>query len=155
MSNSCASLAALLKRYVPAGGTLGLVGVGKFGSHLRQLAQEQDCTVLLCDPPRNFAEADDLSDSFFELWGNGMGGCQLTNIGLETFLPLRSLARADVIAIQVPLTTDSPWPTQGMITTEFLAQCRSDAVILCFSDHAVVAEDAVNDPHIHFFKDEI
>ena len=82
--------------------TSGLVGVGQLGTRLRELAEKNGVKTLLCDPPRNLDEATELGESFFNLWGNGMGGCELTGAGLETYLPLDSLAVADVISIQVP-----------------------------------------------------
>ena len=125
---------------------VGLVGVGKLGTRLRELAEKKGVKTLLCDPPRNLDEATELGESFFSLWGNGMGGCELTGEGLETFLPLDSLAAADVVSIQVPLTAEKPFPTAGMITTDFLSKCRQDTCIICFSSREVVAED-VRGPH--------
>ena len=127
---------------------VGLVGVGQFGAKLRDEALALGCEVILCDPPRAFAEADELSESFFDLWGNGMGGCQLTNVGMETFVPLEKLARASVISIQVPLTREGKYPTVGMITADFLAYCRPDARILCWSSSEVVAPDARGDKRL-------
>ena len=130
--------------------TIGLVGVGQLGTQLRELAEKKGVKTLLCDPPRNLDEATELGESFFKLWGNGMGGCELTGAGLETFLPLDSLATADVICIQVPLTTEKPFSTVGMITAAFLSKCRSDACIICFSSREVVAEDVRGDSRIHY-----
>ena len=128
--------------------TIGLVGVGQLGTRLRELAEKKGVKTLLCDPPRNLDEATQLGESFFNLWGNGLGGCELTDAGLETFLPLDSLAVADVISIQVPLTVEKPFPTAGMITTEFLSKCRPDTCIICFSSREVVAEDVRGDSRI-------
>ena len=130
--------------------TIGLVGVGQLGTRLRELAEKKGVKALLCDPPRNLDEATELGESFFNLWGNGMGGCELTGEGLETFLPLDSLAVADVICIQVPLTAEKPFPTVGMITAAFLSKCHSDACIICFSSREVVAEDVRDDSRIHY-----
>ncbi len=129
---------------------VGLVGVGKLGTRLRELAEKKGVKTLLCDPPRNLDEATELGESFFNLWGNGMGGCELTGAGLETFLPLDSLAVADVICIQVPLTAEKPFPTVGMITAAFLSKCHSDACIICFSSREVVVEDVRGDSRIHY-----
>jgi len=132
--------------------TIGLVGVGQLGTRLRELAEKKGVKTLLCDPPRNLDEATELGESFFNLWGNGMGGCELTGAGLETFLPLDSLAVADVISIQVPLTQEKPFPTAGMITAEFLSKCRPNTCIICFSSREVVAEDVRNDSRIQYFE---
>ena len=132
--------------------TIGLVGVGKLGTRLRELAEKKGVKTLLCDPPRNLDEATELGESFFNLWGNGMGGCELTGAGLETFLPLASLAVADVISIQVPLTHEKPFPTAGMITAEFLSKCRPDTCIICFSSREVVAENVRDDSRIQYIE---
>ena len=129
---------------------VGLVGVGTFGTTLRELAEARGCQLLLCDPPKSFAQAEELNDGFFALWGNGMGGCELTGQGLDTYLPLSSLARAQVIAIQVPLTDASPNSTRNLITPEFLTRCRQDARIFCFSDPAVIAPEVQGDPRIRY-----
>jgi erythronate-4-phosphate dehydrogenase len=140
----------ILAEHLTTAKAVGLVGVGKLGTQLRELAEKKGVKTLLCDPPRNLDEATELGESFFNLWGNGMGGCELTGAGLETFLPLDSLAAADVICIQVPLTDEKPFPTVGMITAAFLSKCRPDACIICFSSREVVAEDVRGDSRIHY-----
>ncbi len=142
----------ILAEKLPSAKTIGLVGVGKLGTRLRELAEKKGVKTLLCDPPRNLDEATELGESFFNLWGNGMGGCELTGAGLETFLPLDSLAVADVISIQVPLTHEKPFPTAGMITAEFLSNCRPDTCIICFSSREVVAEDVRGDSRIQYIE---
>ena len=137
-----------------SGDIVGLVGVGRLGAKLRDEALALCCEVILCDPPRAFAEADELSESFFDLWGNGMGGCQLTNVGMETFVPLEKLARATVISIQVPLTREGDYPTSGMITADFLATCRPDARILCWSSPEVVAPEVRGDKRLVFLVEK-
>ena len=132
--------------------TIGLVGVGQLGTRLRELAEKKGVKTLLCDPPRNLDEATELGESFFNLWGNGMGGCELTGAGLETFLPLDSLVAADVVSIQVPLTVEKPFPTAGMITAEFLSKCRPNTCIICFSSREVVAEDVRGDSRIQYIE---
>ena len=140
--------------FFKTGDIMGLVGVGRLGTKLRDEALALGCEVILCDPPRAFAEADELSETFFDLWGNGMGGCQLTNVGMETFVPLEKLARATVICIQVPLTQDGKYPTWGMITAEFLSKCRSDARILCFSCPEVIVPDGRGDKRLVFLEEK-
>lgn len=143
-----------MDNFFKSGDIVGFVGVGRLGSKLREEALAAGCEVILCDPPRAFAEADELSETFFDLWGNGMGGCQLTNVGMETFVPLEKIARATVISIQVPLTFEGNYPTVGMITAEFLASCRPDARILCWSSPEVVAQDACGDKRLVFMRTE-
>lgn len=137
-----------LNRHFSAGGRLGLIGVGRLGTAIREEAIRRDIAVMLCDPPRNLDEATELSESFFDLWGNGMGGCNLTNTGMEVFLPLDSMTSAAAISIQVPLTDDGPFPTRGLITRDFLDRCSPSAAILCLSAPAVIADGARNDPRI-------
>ena len=130
------------------GDVVGLVGVGAFGSELMEKALSAGCEVVLCDPPRALSEADELSETFFDLWGNGMGGCQLSNAGMHSFVPLESLARATVISIQVPLTATGPHPTAAMVTPAFLRSCRPDVRILCWSSPEVITPELRDDPRI-------
>ena len=125
----------ILAEHLTTAKAVGLIGVGKLGTRLRELAEKKGVKTLLCDPPRNLDEATEL---------------ELTGAGLETFLPLDSLAVADVICIQVPLTAEKPFPTVGMITAAFLSKCRPDACIICFSSREVVAEDVRDDSRIHY-----
>ena len=142
----------ILTEHLAAAKTIGLVGVGKLGTRLREFAEKKGVKTMLCDPPRNLDEATELGESFFNLWGNGMGGCELTGAGLETFLPLDSLAVADVVSIQVPLTVEKPFPTVGMITAEFLSKCRPDTCIICFSSREVIAENVRDDSRIQYIE---
>lgn len=123
-----------------SGKCVGLVGVGKLGSEIRSYAQANGAEkILLCDPPRNFQEADELSETFFVLWGNGMGGCELSNRDMETFVPIESLCICDIICIQVPLTKDGKYPTAGLITPQFLAKCRPNLILVNFSDPEILS----------------
>lgn len=133
---------------------VGIVGVGAWGTTLRELAESRGCQVLLCDPPKSFAQAEELGEGFFALWGNGMGGCELTGQGLDTFLPLKSLARAQIIAIQVPLTEDGSYPTRGMITSRFLEECGKDVRIFCFSERGVVVPEVQSDSRILYSQSQ-
>lgn len=135
----------------PKEGTIGIIGVGNLGTQIRDFARNRGLHTLLCDPPRNLEEATELGETFFALWGNGMGGCELTNTEMETFVPLDSLKAADIITIQVPLTNDGPYPTYGLITRDFLDSCKATK-ILCFSAHDVIAKNASNDPRLFFYK---
>lgn len=141
-------IAEIFRSHLFDGCTVGLVGVGTLGSKLRSIAEKIGCHVILCDPPRNFAEADELSQHFFELWGNGMGGCQVSNEGMEVFVPLEALVRADVISVQVPLVEEPPFPTKGLIDADFMSRLKPAAKLLCFSSQEVIAPDARGDRRI-------
>ena len=138
----------LLARHLSGASTLGLVGVGRLGTAFRRIAVSRGVKVLLCDPPLGLAEAEELGERFFGLWGNGMGGCELTGEGLETFLPLRSLVRADVISVQVPLCDGGRFPTRAMIGPDFLKECGANCRILNFSSPEVMAPGTDGDPRI-------
>lgn len=139
-------------RYLEDGIRIGLAGVGVLGTALRQAAAERGCHVMLCDPPRNMEEADELGDRFFELWGNGMGGCQLSNAGMETFVPLSALKCCRVVSIQVPFKEKGEWPTAGMIDRNFMDALGADAIVLCFSPEGVIAQDVRRDSRIVYFS---
>ena len=138
--------------------SVGIVGVGRLGGEIRDYAVSRGAKVLLCDPPRNFDEADELSGSFFGLWGNGMGGCEITHDGMETFVPLSSLAACDVITVQVPLTTDGQYPTKSFISKKIVAILKPTATILNFSSTEVfeAAEHAIAPMEIiaHFYPED-
>ncbi len=127
------------------GGTLGLIGVGKFGSELKRRAEQIGLRTLLCDPPRSLRDAEDLNESLHADWGNGMGGCDFSQERTETFVPVSEICRyADVIAVQVPLNE----ATTGMIDSGFLAACRDGVTVWIFSDPAAVHEDVRRDPRL-------
>ncbi|MBO4344752.1 MAG: HD domain-containing protein [Victivallales bacterium] len=149
---------ARLSAAIGPGMSVGIVGVGRLGGEIRDYAVSRGAKVLLCDPPRNFDEADELSGSFFGLWGNGMGGCEITHDGMETFVPLSSLAACDVITVQVPLTTDGQYPTKSFISKKIVAILKPTATILNFSSTEVfeAAEHAIAPMEIiaHFYPED-
>ncbi len=138
----------LLEHNLPKTGRVGIVGVGRLGSEIRDIVTSLGLEPVLCDPPRNLEEAEELGEHFFDLWGNGMGGCGLSNEGMEVFVPLDALTKANAIVLSVPLTSDGPFATFGMISGDFLHQCRSDMRIICLCDKAVVAQDCQGDNRI-------
>ncbi|MBO5958512.1 MAG: hypothetical protein J6Q65_00165 [Lentisphaeria bacterium] len=132
------------------GSVLGLIGVGRFGSELKRKAESAGLRTLLCDPPRCQMDAEELNDALHIDWGNGMGGCDFSQLETETFVPVEVLMKyADGISVQVPLN-DS---TEGMIDRTFLDRCRSSVTLWIFSDPTVVADDVRNDEHIRFCMD--
>ena len=129
------------------GGTLGLIGVGKFGSELKRIAEQNGLRTLLCDPPRSISDAEDLNDALHVDWGNGMGGCDFSQVETETFVPVGEICKyADCIAVQVPLN-DS---TKDMIDSDFMAACRDGVTIWIFSDPAIVQAAVRQDPRLRF-----
>jgi len=129
---------------------LGIVGLGTRGEAARQWAHAHNVRVLLCDPPKAFDQAEEISETFFNLWGNGMGGCEQTGGGMETFVPLEALAAADAIVVTVPLTEQPPFPTRALITADFLKPLPEKTRVFVQSPREVVAPDIQNNPRITF-----
>ena len=130
----------LLAQNIHSGMTVGLIGMGKFGTALRDhLAEHYNVQFLLCDPPRFADDSEDLCDALREAWGNGMGGCDFSSIRTETFLPLEYVVKkSDILLIQVPHTAE----TENMITGALLSKTVNPALsILNFSDPRVIAAD--------------
>lgn len=126
---------------------LGLIGVGAFGSKIRDFAL--DCgvkkeNILLCDPPKSLEDAENVNDALHIEWGNGMGGCDFSRLETETYLPLSALTRADVISIQIPATAANT----GLISKKFLDRCAAEIKIFCYSDPTVLSEDVRTDNRI-------
>lgn len=141
----------LQKNGLTPGQTFGIIGAGIFGCRLRDAAESTGAAVCLCDPPKSRDESDELNDALHVEWGNGMGGCDFSSLRTETLLPMEFLAKfSDLIAIAVPLTEDGPDATAGMISADFLKQCRPHCRILCFSDPNVVSAAIRNDARISF-----
>ncbi len=139
----------LLLDHLRPGIVLGLVGAGALCDEVRVLAEAAGAArVLLCDPAAATEEADDMSDDFFALWGNGMGGCTLTGEGLEPFLPLGSLAAAGLLVVTAPPETPLPPALQGLVTTAFLAQCPPTTALLCLGHPDVLSVEAFRDPRV-------
>ena len=130
----------LLAQNIHSGMTVGLIGMGKFGTALRDyLAEHYNVTFLLCDPPRFADDSEDLCDALREVWGNGMGGCDFSTIRTETFLPLEYVVKkSEILLIQVPYTVE----TENMITGALLSKAGNPALhILNFSDPRILAAD--------------
>lgn len=143
------SITSFIQNNIPAHAVTGLVGVGAFGNALLTALRARGQRVMLCDPPRSAEDADELCDALHIQWGNGMGGCDFSALSTETFVPLDNLIRyADVICIQVPLTTTGVWRTEHLIMQKHLALCRPGAKIYCFSAAEVIAPDLRDDPRI-------
>ena len=135
-----AETCGLLAQNIRSGMTVGLIGMGKFGTALRDyLAEHYTVTFLLCDPPRFADDSEELCDALREVWGNGMGGCDFSTIRTETFLPLEYVVKkSDILLIQVPYTVE----TENMISASLLSKAGNPSLrILNFSDPRILAAD--------------
>ena len=100
---------------------LGIVGVGRIGSLVKNIALGLGMRVLLNDPP--LAEAT----------------------GDPAFLPLDALMEADIVTLHVPLTRGGRHPTYHLFGAERLARLRPEAVLVNTSRGAVVDNQALAD----------
>lgn len=140
-----------LKPFLRGDLLLGLVGVGALGSRIKELALSMEIPpekILLCDPARSREEAEEINDELHSEWGNGMGGCYFSSEKRETFLPLSSLVKADLISIQIPLTEEN----RGIFGKAFLNSLSPDAKIISFSPPEVFTEEAGRDPRVLFLS---
>lgn len=129
---------------------LGLLGVGNFGNKVRSFALSLGIppeNILLCDPIRSREEAEEINDALHADWGNGMGGCYFSSEIKDTFLPLASLAKTDVLSIQIPLTEEN----KDLIGKEFLSRCAPGIKILSFSPEEIFTEEIRKEKNIFFF----
>ena len=129
---------------------LGLLGVGSFGNKIRSFALSLGIppeNILLCDPPRSREEAEEINDALHTDWGNGMGGCYFSSEIKDTFLPLSSLAKADILSIQIPLTEEN----KDLIGKEFLSLCSPKIKILSFSPEEIFEKEVRKQENIFFF----
>ena len=97
-----------------AGHTLGIVGLGRIGSHLAKLAQPFEMTVLGYDPmiPSDAA--------------------RLMGVELVAFEDL--LSRSEYVSLHVPLTPE----TRGLISRETIARMKRGAILVNTSRGDVV-----------------
>lgn len=105
--------------------TVGIVGVGRIGGMLQRYLEHMGVTCLLCDPPRQAAQAE------------------------LSFYSLQQLSQADVISFHVPLITTGPWPTRHMIDVDFLSSL-SDHQLLINSARGDILD---NQMALQFFQD--
>jgi erythronate-4-phosphate dehydrogenase len=99
---------------------IGVVGVGHVGSRVARLAHAFGHAPLLCDPPRARAE--------------GSAGFVALDAVLEG---------ADVVTLHVPLASDGPDPTRGMVSAAHLARMKPGAVLVNTCRGEVVDGDAL------------
>lgn len=110
---------------VPVRTTLGVVGVGNVGSLVAEYAAAWGFRVMRSDPPRERAEGPGAAEGFYPLE--------------------RLAAECDVITFHVPLTTDGPDATKGLVGREFLAAAHPGAVMINSSRGAVIEPGALRE----------
>jgi len=116
------------RRQKLSGMTLGVVGVGAVGGRVVRIGRALGMMVLQNDPPR--AAATDTAN----------------------FRPLDEvLAQSEAVTLHVPLATDGPHATLGMVNSDWLARLNPGAWFINTSrgeiaDEAALLEFADNDP---------
>lgn len=116
-----AILAHITRRKLPLENlTLGIVGCGRIGSRVANLARSLGLTILINDPPR--AANGDLPDH--------------TDIK-------HLLAAGDIVTLHIPLTTSGPFATASLVTADWLAQMKPGATLINTSRGEVIDEPAL------------
>ena len=115
-----------------ASATLGIVGVGHVGTAVFHMAQKLNFgRILLCDPPRVYAEGLSLSS---ELPLRGVAWTSLSTLAHES----------DILTFHTPLSfAPSPWPTFQMVDAHFLSSLKSGAIVINSSRGEVVCTQAL------------
>ncbi len=98
---------------------IGIVGVGHVGTWVAHLAEKTGMSVILNDPPLEAAR----------------GGAQ--------YRPLHEALAADIVTLHVPLTTEGPYATQGMIGDAAFEAMNPKAVFINTARGAVVDTEAL------------
>jgi len=101
--------------------TLGIVGLGKIGSHVAQVARAMGMKLLAYDPFISADRAEKL-------------GCRLVDLDII-------FTEADYITLHIPRTPE----TENLINADTLAKMKSDARIINCSRGGVIDEDALAD----------
>ncbi len=103
----------------PGRTTIGVVGVGNVGSLVARYARSWGFETLCCDPPLQRARGGD-------------------------FVSLDNIARrSDIVTFHVPLTTEGPDATAGMLSKDFLEALKPNAVVLNSSRGGVADQEAL------------
>lgn len=102
----------------PGRHTLGIIGCGNVGSVVKEWAQEMGVKTMICDPP--LAEKSNSSEDFSSL-GEVLENC-------------------DAVTLHVPLTSEGPYPTRGLIGEKELSLMKPDAILVNSSRGGVVKE---------------
>jgi len=98
--------------------TVGIVGLGNVGSRFQALLNALEIPSVACDPP-------------------------LADAGRVGLVDLKQALSQPVISLHVPLTTDGPYPTRGMLNTNALEALPKHAILVNTSRGNVVKGDSL------------
>ncbi len=101
--------------------SLAVIGVGNVGTRVAEKGRALGMRVLLCDPPLRDSSGD------------------------PRFGALDDVLGADILTMHVPLTSDGPYPTRGMIGREVLHRLRKDQFVMNSARGAVVDGGALKE----------
>lgn len=93
--------------------SVGVVGAGNVGGLLAQKLERLGFKVVLCDPPRQKAQAEALDES-----------------DPIEFSSLEQALDCDLVTLHTPLTRDGEHPTYHMLAAPQLAALRSDQLLI-------------------------
>ena len=99
--------------------TAGVIGGGRVGSRVIRLFSALGIRCLVNDPP--------LADTS----------------GDARYRPLDEALAADIVTLHVPLASQGPYPTQGLIGREALSQMKSDVILINTARGGIVDESAL------------
>lgn len=100
--------------------TVGIIGAGQVGSYLHDCLTGLGLNVLLNDPPKQQA------------------GDERAFVELDELL-----AKADIVTLHVPITSDGEYPTQHLIDEDRLNNLRSDQILINAARGPVVDNQAL------------
>lgn len=99
--------------------TVGIIGYGNVGSRVKARFDAMGITCLVCDPPRAEKEGD------------------------TGFVDMQAISRADIITVHVPLVTQGPHPTLGLLDAAFISQLNPGSTVINTSRGDVMNEQAL------------
>ena len=102
------------------GTSIGVIGVGNVGTRVVAKAEALGMTVVRNDPPKLDATGD------------------------PKFRPVDEALACDVVTLHVPLTTEGPYPTAGMVDESFLERIKPGAIFINTSRGPVVSDAALS-----------
>ncbi|MGH8577341.1 MAG: 4-phosphoerythronate dehydrogenase [Gammaproteobacteria bacterium] len=99
--------------------TAGVIGCGRVGSRVVRLFSTVGIRCVINDPP--------LADS----------------TGDARYRPLDEALATDVVTLHVPLASQGPYPTRGLIGPEALSRMKSDVILINTARGGIVNESAL------------